>query len=155
MTDSSSIYSSANVIFSFFLIAEWHFLVQIYQLFIISFSVYVYLSCFQYLVNMAIALMNMDEQVSLWYDVEFFAYIPKNSIDMPLLDQFSAFECLANWIASGRRMEIDLYLLSMQNSELVKDTKVRPHTLKLVIGSKLYSLTRKRISLTEHQYHKN
>lgn len=85
---------------------------------------------------MAIALVNIDEQVSLWYDVEFFAYIPKDSIDMPLLDQFSAFECLANWIASGRRMEIDLYLLSVQNSELVKDTKVRPHTLKLVIGSK-------------------
>lgn len=97
----------------------------------------------------------MDEQVLLWYDVEFFACIPNNSIDMPLLDEFSAFECLANWIASDRRMEIDLYLLSVQNSELFKDTKVRPHTLKLVIGSKLYSLTHKIISWTEHQYHKN
>lgn len=57
---------------------------------------------------MAIALMNMDEQVSLWYDVAFFAYVPKNNIDVPLLDQFSAFEYLANWIAPDRRMEIDL-----------------------------------------------
>lgn len=64
----------------------------------------------------------------------FSSYVYKISIAIHYVDQFLAFWMLAT-LDSYRLKNVNrsIDLLSLQKSELVKDPKVRPHTLKLIV----------------------